>query len=203
MSTLLEKSCGRPLKSLARGTTKKDEILNAAQRIIVQYGVGQLSFDRIVQEAGVAKGTLLYHFKNKDNLLLEIVKNYVAHLDEQLNRGIAMTSQSSNSVASGFAHWYRHFYATTKSNTAFGISILSYSARNDKLIAPIREWYEKVFAMARNAGDDVLEVLFAILAVEGLFYLQHLHLNALTPQENDQIIERVLKRFDKNCTQSS
>ncbi len=146
----------------------------------------------------MAKGTLLYHFKNKDNLLLEIVKNYVAHLDEQLNCGIAKAKRSSNPVASGFAHWYRHFYAASKTNTAFGISILAYSAQNDELIAPIREWYEKVFAMAKSAGDDELEVLFAILAVEGLFYLQHLRLNALSPQENDQIIERVLMRFDEN-----
>jgi hypothetical protein len=51
--------------------------------------------------------------------------------------------------------------------------------------------------MAKTAGDDVLDVLFAILAVEGLFYLQHLNLNTLSPQENDRIIERVLSRFEK------
>ena len=48
-----------------------------------------------------------------------------------------------------------------------------------------------------TAGDDVLDVLFAILAVEGLFYLQHLNLNTLTPQENEQVIKRVIKRFEK------
>jgi hypothetical protein len=51
--------------------------------------------------------------------------------------------------------------------------------------------------MAKTAGDDVLDVLFAILAVEGLFYLQHLNLNTLTPQENEQVIKRVIKRFEK------
>ena len=51
--------------------------------------------------------------------------------------------------------------------------------------------------MAKSAGDDELEVLFAILAVEGLFYLQHLNLNTLSPQENDRIIERVISRFDR------
>ena len=104
---------------------------------------------------------------------------------------------SSNTVASGFAHWYRHFYATAQTNSSFGVAILSYSAQNETLRAPIREWYEKVFDMAKTAGDDVLDVLFAILAVEGLFYLQHLNLNTLSPQENDRIIERVLSRFEK------
>lgn len=198
MSSSSGKICGRLPKSLARGVSKKEEILNAAQRIIVKYGVGQLSFDRIVKEAGVAKGTLIYHFKNKDNLLLEIVKNYVAHLDEQLNHGIAAAKQSTNPVASGFAYWYRHFYATSVTNASFGISILAYSAQNAQFLAPIREWYEKVFAMARHAGDDEMDVLFAILAVEGLFYLQHLNLNTLSPEENNQVIERVLSRFEKS-----
>lgn len=197
MSNPTEKKGGSPRKTTGNGTTKRDEILLAAQRIIVQSGVRQLTFDRIVQEAGVAKGTLLYHFKNKDNLLLEIVKNYVAHLDEQLRQGIAAAKDSSNPVASGFAHWYRHFYATSETNTSFGIAILSYSAQNDRLLEPIREWYRKVFEMAKSAGDDELEVLFAVLAVEGLFYLQHLNLNTLSPQENDRIIERVISRFDR------
>ena len=77
MSNATEKKGGRPPKALTQSTTKKAEILKAAQHIVVQHGVGQLTFDRIVKEAGVAKGTLLYHFKNKDNLLLELVKNYV------------------------------------------------------------------------------------------------------------------------------
>lgn len=163
----------------------------------MQHGIGQLTFDRIVKEAGVAKGTLLYHFKNKDNLLLELVKNYVAHLDEQLKLGIAAAQNSSNTVASGFAYWYRHFYATAQTNSSFGMAILSYSAQNETLRAPIREWYEKVFDMAKTAGDDVQDVLLAILAIEGLFYLHHLNLNTLTPQENEQVIDRVIKRFEK------
>ena len=163
----------------------------------MQHGIGQLTFDRIVKEAGVAKGTLLYHFKNKDNLLLELVKNYVAHLDEQLKLGIAAAQNSSNTVASGFAYWYRHFYATAQTNSSFGLAILSYSAQNETLRAPIREWYEKVFDMAKTAGDDVQDVLLAILAIEGLFYLHHLNLNTLTPQENEQVIDRVIKRFEK------
>lgn len=144
------KKRGTSPKALTQSTTKKAEILKAAQHIVVQHGVGQLTFDRIVKEAGVAKGTLLYHFKNKDNLLLELVKNYVEHLDEQLKLGIAAAQNSSNTVASGFAHWYRHFYATAQTNSSFGVAILSYSAQNETLRAPIREWYEKVFDMAKN-----------------------------------------------------
>ena len=77
------------------------------------------------------------------------------------------------------------------------MAILSYSAQNETLRAPIREWYEKVFDMAKTAGDDVQDVLLAILAIEGLFYLHHLNLNTLTPQENEQVINRVIKRFEK------
>ena len=115
----------------------------------------------------------------------------------QLKLGIAAAQNSSNTVASGFAYWYRHFYATAQTNSSFGVAILSYSAQNETLRAPIREWYEKVFDMAKTAGDDVQDVLLAILAIEGLFYLHHLNLNTLTPQENEQVINRVIKRFEK------
>ncbi len=197
MSNTEEKKTGRPRKTNVQGATKKKELLAAAQKIITRDGVRQLTFDRIVKEANVAKGTLLYHFQTKDNLLLELVKDYVNHLDEKIQEGIDAAKDATNPVAGGFAYWYRKFYADAKTNTSFGISILTYSAKHEALLEPVRNWYEKIFERAKTAGDETADVIFAILAIEGLFYLQHLNLNTLSRAENEAVVDRIIERFKK------
>jgi len=45
------------------------DILEAAESILLENGMEALTMDRIAERAGVAKGTLYLHFKNKDEVL--------------------------------------------------------------------------------------------------------------------------------------
>ena len=48
---------------------RRNEILGAACHVIGEHGIGEISMERIAQQAGVAKGTLYLYFENKDALL--------------------------------------------------------------------------------------------------------------------------------------
>jgi TetR/AcrR family transcriptional regulator len=49
-------------------TRTQQDILKAAVDIIARQGMQQLTMDRVALEAGVAKGTLYIHFKNKKEI---------------------------------------------------------------------------------------------------------------------------------------
>lgn len=49
----------------------KEQIMNAAVVLFSKKGFYQTSMDDVAQQAGVAKGTLYYHFKNKSQLFCE------------------------------------------------------------------------------------------------------------------------------------
>jgi AcrR family transcriptional regulator len=48
-------------------------ILDAALGILIEVGLEGFTMDRVAQDAGVAKGTLYLHFKDKDNILEETI----------------------------------------------------------------------------------------------------------------------------------
>lgn len=48
----------------------KQCILEATAKVIAQKGLDKISVDDIVKEANVSKGSIYFHFKSKDELLI-------------------------------------------------------------------------------------------------------------------------------------
>jgi AcrR family transcriptional regulator len=60
----------------------KDLILDAADRLLNQFGYKKMTMDNLAQEIGIAKGTLYLHFPSKEQLVL-------AHIDRIVYRLLA------------------------------------------------------------------------------------------------------------------
>ena len=69
-------------------TTKDDDILQAAFRVFQRYGVKRSSMGDLAKEAGVSRQTVYNAFKNKDEILRAMIRQYsqkaVAELDAAL-----------------------------------------------------------------------------------------------------------------------
>lgn len=59
----------------------KNKIYQSAEKLFAQYGFDSVNVDDIVTDAGVAKGSFYVHFKTKDTLIAEIIKDYVIKAD--------------------------------------------------------------------------------------------------------------------------
>jgi AcrR family transcriptional regulator len=59
----------------------RDRILDAAEVIVDRDGVNSLTFDAVAAEAGVSKGTTLYHFDCKEALTAAMIERFVARFD--------------------------------------------------------------------------------------------------------------------------
>ncbi|MGQ3379682.1 TetR/AcrR family transcriptional regulator [Priestia endophytica] len=54
--------------------TKKD-LIQSAKKCIVENGINKLTLKAVAEGAGVTQGTVYYHFKTKEQLMIEIVKD--------------------------------------------------------------------------------------------------------------------------------
>lgn len=175
-----------------------DRILAAAGEILSTEGTGKLTMARVAAAAGVTKGTLLYHFHDKNQLLEALMEGYVEHLAQCFEDGIGrVRAKGWNNLTreretiAGFIEWYRSFRQRRASYTAFGLSILSISAENEKLRMSAYAWYESVFGRLRLSGDT--RVVEAALTLEGLFFLRHFHLDVTKDDEVEEILARMEK----------
>lgn len=67
----------------------RQRLLNAADRLFYAEGVHTVGIDRIIEEAGVAKGSLFYNFSGKE----ELVAAYLAGRDQRRRDRIARYQQ--------------------------------------------------------------------------------------------------------------
>ena len=66
--------------------TKKESILQAATLLFSQKGYKAAHVSEISKMTGVAEGTVFYHFKNKEELFLFILKRFKEDLIKELER---------------------------------------------------------------------------------------------------------------------
>ncbi len=59
-----------------KGEVTKNKIMEAAVKLIFQKGIEATSISDIVKEAGVAKGSIFFHFPNKQTLVSEALMQY-------------------------------------------------------------------------------------------------------------------------------
>lgn len=70
-------------------THMREYILGVASGLFASRGINATSVDTIVAEAGVAKVTLYKHFKSKEQLILEYLRQYDERLWKQLSERIS------------------------------------------------------------------------------------------------------------------
>ena len=66
--------------------TKKKDILSTATRLLAIKGYNQTSMGELAKLTGVAHGTIFYHFKNKEDLFLAILKEFEAEILQETSR---------------------------------------------------------------------------------------------------------------------
>lgn len=63
-------------------TIDRGALLDAAERVVLRDGAGQLTMDAVAAEAGVSKGGVLYAFPSKDALIDALFNRAFAAMDE-------------------------------------------------------------------------------------------------------------------------
>ena len=62
------------------------QIFDAAAEVFAETGFDRARIDDIAQRAGVAKGTIYYHFRGKDELFSALMTEFIRRLQEQCDR---------------------------------------------------------------------------------------------------------------------
>jgi AcrR family transcriptional regulator len=68
---------------------RKETIIKTATRLFAKKGFYKTSTIEIAEKAGVAHGTIFYHFKNKEGILYEIIKRSGDNYIEEIKAAVA------------------------------------------------------------------------------------------------------------------
>ncbi len=93
MSVALHKTTRSARKPKGEGHVRRGEILEAGERIFVEFGYEGATIRRIAEEVGVSSTALYMHFKDKSEILLEICERV---FDRMLHDQKELAKQASS-----------------------------------------------------------------------------------------------------------
>ena len=172
-------------KAAKRRSSKRDAILDAACRLFARRGYENTEVDAIAAAAGVAKGTVYFHFETKEKLFLAVSDHGMRRLTEHVLQSITGLTdlvalfRTAGIEAAGFCQKFPDFVEILlQERTQFRGSIpdthLLYREKNRAIFEPIfREAIEQGIVRdidpfeALTAGANMLFGLVVTSCAEG------------------------------------
>jgi AcrR family transcriptional regulator len=164
-------------------SSSRDRILDAAERLILERGGGQLSVEDVAAEAQVSKGGFFHHFATKDELLIAVVDRLVEGVDGQVNAIAAKDPEPRGArLRAQIALAFDMDEAGFKKVIALLLAVIKTSGQNPAFIQRGRQMNAATFA--RDVAEDIpLGRAIAIqYALDG-YAIGHGLLGGLGPRE--------------------
>ncbi len=189
----------RPKKQLDHiKTLKKKKIMDTALELFASYGYHGTTMEKIATRAGVSKGLIYTYFKNKEDLLLELLESGLERISEKLDPnhdGVLEKHELLRFVRVMFEElqnnpdlWKMYF------GLSFQKDVMEIAQeRLQNKVEPIYKMLYQYFEQQGYARPMVEAVFFGSL-MDGLGF------NFILSPENfplEEIIEKVLKMYDK------
>lgn len=67
---------------------RKKQVIDAAIRCLIERGYANFSVKDIAEEAGVSTGILYHYFENKDDIMVQVLKETFSRTDETVRRTV-------------------------------------------------------------------------------------------------------------------
>jgi AcrR family transcriptional regulator len=97
-----------------RAAERREAIIEAAMDEFITRGFAATRLDDVAKRAGVAKGTIYLHFKDKESLFEELIRTAIVPLVNRLGAGATPAGASIRDLIEGFASSFIREVTTTR-----------------------------------------------------------------------------------------
>lgn len=160
--------------------SKKDKILDAAEKILQDESYDFLSLDHIAKISGVSKGGLLYHFPTKEAVLTSLVTRLIQKFDDEFDKEL----RGGNSD-------FRDVFLSINMNPKMlsaARGLMAAVSFNQDLIKPLRDaytrWDKIIFSQFANKNEAWRFRIF----FDGLFFCSLLDLPLPSKKDLKEVV---------------
>lgn len=167
----------------------QEEILNAAEFVVVRDGAARLTLDAVAEQAGISKASVIYDYKSKQALIQAVIERRVAHdkaVIQELTNGLG---DMPSAVMRG-----RVLAASTPLQDevrAVALNLCSALAQDAQLRSGIQKEQATMIAQVMETSANPRGALLAYLALEGLKLLEYLDLHSWPEKERSRILREI------------
>ena len=179
---------------MAKKCNCREQILDAAQAVVMEAGAGHMSLDMVAKKAGVSKGGLMYHFPTKECLLkamlVRMIEDFFTRREEKkkyiknpagrlLKAGVLATMDRDQKI------------------DRMGLAILAVAAHDPHLLEPLRAAHAGHLKELENEDMPFERAAIVSLAADGLMLHELLGVSPYNPAQKNKLKEEMLRMIDE------
>lgn len=133
--------------------------------LFVERGFDDVNLDQIAAAAGVTKGSLYWHYKNKQELILAACQHYYQNWHAQIQKLLAPVSHPGERLKKAIAYSVDSCIVD-KRNRIFTTAIFTLMQQNEA----VRDSWTQFYSTVR---EFYIGLLYAVNHVDGSYSLEH------------------------------
>lgn len=157
---------------------RRSQLLMAAQKLFAQKGYRNTTTNEIAKSANLTKGALYFHFKNKEDILFELIKHVFNHFEKAMNDNVEKLKSPSDFIKICFdIHGKKSAHPDIANNLDFWSQAMAIS-KIKRYINKSFEGFVEIFAKAidpkysKNKKDLNQMAIFTFSLFDGLYVRQ-------------------------------
>lgn len=162
----------------------RSQILEAAERIVKERGAANLTFEELVQESGISRGGITYHFATKDDLLRALIERDLA---QGMAAEQAVRTSLDNQPGADLIAIIRTWSQPDSDRRRFVAGMLSAVAHDPGLLDPIRAHHRQECDGKTWCAQEVRRGILR-LAAEGLFWSEFFGCSEIPPEQRQRVV---------------
>jgi AcrR family transcriptional regulator len=161
-------------------TIDRGALLDAAERVALRDGAGQLTIDAVATEAGVSKGGVLYAFPTKDALIDAMIARVFTSMDKIAETVIAKFGDNAEGRTRA------HVLASRDAETLIterSVALIANFMRSPEYRKGAREYYATFLGRLDLTTEVGRKARLAILACEGAMLLRGFDFHPISAED--------------------
>ncbi|MBM7599603.1 AcrR family transcriptional regulator [Virgibacillus halotolerans] len=173
----------------SKSAIKRQHILKSATVFILENNFNKLTLDAVAKQAGISKGGLLYHFPNKEALLMGLTQ----YTFEEFT---ILTEAHAKEDPVEKGKWSRAYIEAVKwdleNNAALNVGIMAASTLDPKLSESMSHGYQHIQSKMEKDSIDSETVAIIRLAIDGLYYAELFNIAPLDEKSREKVIQQLI-----------
>lgn len=166
--------------------SKRTEVLQAALTLAGEVGIRGLTIDAVASEAGVTKAGVLYHFAQRDDLIIAVLDHVADTWEQQVAEALGTGPEHATMTERVIA------FATTAATTTPGSAELAVVIDAMRYEHGRRRWRDLVRRWTHHPDQPLsVDQRIALLAADGLWLANATGNTDLTGTERQALLERI------------
>jgi len=185
----------KPIFKKAAANNSREQMLNAAEDVVIESGVNGMTLEAVAARAGVSKGGLLYHFPSKDELIKAMVSRIASVVSNRFAEELAVEPPGRGRHARTLLRVMLNGHGSTFARLKrVAAPLLAAMASDPRLLGPMRQFFKRVHQGMLDDGMPDDSSLLVLAALDGLKYWRIFGL--LEPSETDLVkLRRLLTQI--------